>query len=459
MYSRQELNSDSNYILYVALVRAMRQVRPDWQFVIIFPDSKSSYKYEDDGFFSLSNVFRAPMRMSPRKMANVVHFNAPWWDQLFRRFGFDCVLCNQVETAAQVARAGQATIQDVGRPAAIAAHYYVIHKSLPYAWKQMEHVVWSQIMGAHTCDLNIFNSDYCKWMFFDAAKEYANDKILKDLRSRSSVIPMGTLDVSRLRYRENDNDVPVIVYNHRLQQYKQYLDTFDVLNELYQSGLKFRCIVTSSTAENTKRILTYPFVELKMCATREKYYETLREGDINVTNSVHETFCISAAESMALGQCLVAPKGLTFPQITNSEENGYPYLYTSRDEQLAFLRKLILDKDERRTWGRILSDHVRSQYNDLTWAERYAQAIETLLSRDSFKAGTPDDVRSFIAKRLRTNSGVSIREFWNIVGQVPVNGRRPFGSQSLPYIKLSRLVRELGGSVRIIDGVQRVFSE
>ena len=96
MWSRQEINSDSNYILLTAFVRAMRMIRPDYQFVVTFPDSRSGYKYESDGFFSLPNVYRVPYRTSPRKMASVFTYDASFYDQLMRNFAFDFLIVNQV---------------------------------------------------------------------------------------------------------------------------------------------------------------------------------------------------------------------------------------------------------------------------------------------------------------------------------------------------------------------------
>jgi glycosyltransferase involved in cell wall biosynthesis len=322
----------------------------------------------------------------------------------------------------------------------------------------MEHVAWQQIVGAHTVDWNVFNSEYCQWMFEDMASEYSNPEILKNILAKSSMIPMGTLDINSLRYRENDNEKPIIIYNHRLQQYKGYQKTMEIFQKLWDEGLRFEVVVTSSTAENTKRVLKLPFVRLELCATRADYLNVLKTGDLNVTNSSHETFCISAVESMAFGQPLIGPNGITFPQITGAKELGYPYLFDTEDQQVDMVRKMLTDVSERRKWGQRLSKYVRSRFNHIVWASQYADLIDELISNKRFTPSTPDDVLSFIRKKLDLNDGASVRDFWNAIGQVPVNGRRPFGSQSLPYVKLVRLVRHVGGSVRIDDGVQRVYA-
>lgn len=454
MYSKQELNADSNYVVYSQLIRAMRHVRPEWHWVVIFPDRESGYKYEDDGFFRLPNVTRVAQRISPRKMANAVTFDGMWYDRLMRTLGFDVVWANLVEIAAQIARAGEGTFEMKGRSVTVAAHNYVVHPSLPYMFEVQQHVAFAQLSGALFADHNVFNSDYCEWMLYDNARRWLNDEAVASIAARSTKIPYGTLEES-LTCAPAGNDVPVVAYNHRLQAYKNYQETFDLLNELHQEGVPFRVRYMNNTSENTSKIAGYPFVEVRLCATRADYLAALRGCDLNVTNSQHETFCIAAVESMALGQPLVAPDGVTFPEITGRATTNYPYLFTSRDGQKAMLRKLLTDTEERLRWGRVLSEYVTANYGARLWAQRYAALFERLTD---FRVGTPDDVRAWFRRYVEKADGVEIMDFARAVRGEVVNGRAPFSSQSLPLPKLLRLVREEGGSVRMRSGRQYVYA-
>src|SRR5436190_9626695 len=127
MYSKQELNADSNYVVYTQLIKGMLEVRPNYHFYVIFPDDKSGYKYEPDGFFRLPNVTRIPQRISPRKLANAVSYDATWYDKLFRKLAFDVVWANLIESAGWLRHAGTSTYENVGRPFVVGAHNYVIH--------------------------------------------------------------------------------------------------------------------------------------------------------------------------------------------------------------------------------------------------------------------------------------------------------------------------------------------
>ena len=453
MYSKQELNADSNYVVYSQLIKAMRSVRPSWHFVVVFPDKESGFKYDDDGFFRSSNVTRVPQRISPRKMSNAISFDGIWYDTLFRRIGFDIAWVNLVELAGAIKSAGAGTFELKGRPVVVAAHNYVIHRSLPYGFEVQQHIAFAQLSGALFADHNVFNSEYCRWMLFDTAKDWLHDAAMQTISEKSSLIPYGPLE-PELSYAPPDSEIPVIIYNHRLQAYKNYQITFDLLNEIYQEGHRFEVHYLNNTTEKIATIAKYPFVKPIFNATRADYLRALRAGHLNITNSQHETFCISAIESMALGQCLIAPLGITFPEITGYKENGYPFLFTSREEQKRMIIHLLENPEDRHRWGKILSDHVTSNYQMPLWAERYASLFERLTD---FTLGTSEDGREFVMYELRSNPGLSISDFYNRIAGKEINGRIPFGNQSMPPTKLVRLIREMGGRITMERGIQRVY--
>lgn len=456
MYSKQELNADSNYVVVSSLLRQMAITRPSWQWVVVFPDDKSGYKYEDDGFFSLPNVFRVPLRISPRKMANAISFDGAWGDALLRKMGFDLVWCNLVEVADKIKNCGTSVYEDVGRPVVVAAHNYMMHKTLPYPWDSLEAVAFQQLAGALFSDWNIFDSKWCEQMFHETASLYLHDSVRESIRQKSSLIHYGTLDPA-WKPRESQNEIPVIAYNHRLQGYKNWRETFELLAELYSEGVRFKVRYMNNTAENTSIVAKYPFVEVALSATHDEYIERLKGCDLNVSNSQHETFCIAAVESMALGQPFVGPDTMTFPEITGRDEIGYPFLFHSRDEQKVMVRRLLTEPELRQEWGQKVSAYVQANFSRPIWAERYAQQFEVLTDR--LRLGSPDDVLEFAAMMLRKAGRLPIREYYNLIRDVNVNGRIPISNQSFPITKVMRMVRHVGGTVRLINGEQYVWME
>lgn len=456
MYSKQELNADSNYIVISSMIRQMRLTRPDWQFVVIFPDEKSGYKYDEDGFFRLPNVFRVPLRISPRKMANAISFDGAWGDALLRRIGFDVVWCNLVEVADKIKNCGTSTYEEVGRPIIVAAHNYMMHETLPYPWKSLEGVAFQQVAGGLFADWNVFDSHWCEQMFYETSSRWLKPEVIDSILKKSDLIHYGTLDAA-WKYRVRTNEVPVIAYNHRLQGYKNWRETFELLNELYSEGVQFRVKYLNNTAENTSNVAKYPFVEVDLSKTHAEYIEKLKNCDLNVSNSQHETFCIAAIESMAFGQPFVGPDTMTFPEITGKAEIGYPWLFHNRDEQKDMLRKLLTDAPLREEWGLKASEFVGSHFARPLWAEKYAQLFERLDGQIAL--GTPDDVLEFAKKMLIEGGKVPIRDYYNSIRDKNVNGRIPISNQSFPIAKVMRLVKHLGGQVKIIDGEQYVWME
>lgn len=456
MYSKQELNADSNYVVITSLIRQMRLTRPNWQWVVIFPDDRSEYKYTDDGFFSLPNVFRVPMRIAPRKMANAISFDGAWGDLLLRKMAFDVVWCNLVEVAEKIKNCGTSVYEDAGRPVVFAAHNYMMHKSLPYPFSSLEAVAFQQIGGALFSDWNVFDSEWCQQMFVETASNWILPSAINSVLERSTLINYGTLDPAWVP-GPRENEIPVIAYNHRLQGYKNWRDTFDLLEELYGEGLKFKVRFLNNTADKTSHIASLPFVEIALSATHAEYIEKLRTCDLNVSNSSHETFCIAAVESMAFGQPFVGPDTMTFPEITGKKTNGYPFLFHSREEQKSMLRRLLTDRALRIEWGDKLSAHVRANYVRPIWAEKYARLFEERTAL--VKLGTPDDVRDYARDKLIKAGRMEIRDYYNLIRDTKVNGRIPISNQSFPIVKIARLVRSVGGTVRIINGQQYVSME
>lgn len=453
MYSKQELNADSNYVIFSTFIRKILHVHPDWHFVVIFPDKESGYVYEDDGFTKLPNVSILPQRISPRKMANAISYNAMWFDRLFRTFGFDAVWCHMPEIAGHLKVANQPTFDTKCRPAIIAQHHYVIHESLPVPIHTMENVLLAQISGALLADLNIFNSQHCQQMFIESAGRYLKPEVISNLiASRSRIIPHGVL--SKYVHRERRNDIPVIGYNHRLQSYKDYKTTFKVLNDLWNDGVKFEVRYITCSRERTSEILKYPFVRLQMNTSFAEYQDQLADCDLNVTNSKHETFCISAIEAMSKGQCIVAPNGVTFPELVDKDVTKYPYLFDTEAQQKEMLIKLLTDKNEREKWGSILQESVMRRYGVDEWVKQFENVFETYYIDDF---GTPDDALDLILQSARESNGLTVRELFTSVTTKRVNGRMPFGNQSLLLTKLIRLCRKIGLEVRFVKGEQRVF--
>jgi len=444
MFSKETINSDSNYVILTQWIEALEKVRPGWQFFVIFPSSTSGFKYDDDGFFRRKNVIRISQNINKRKMGNAIAFDATFYDKVFRNYVFDVVLCHLVECAGHLQNAGIASYEHSSLPVTIASHNYVIHKSLPYVMTSMENVLIQQLHGAILADINLFNSDHCMQMLKDNAEEYLSQTQIDRIFDDYQKIPLCVLD-DRFYFHKNKNEVPVIIYNHRLQAYKNFQKTFQILEELWNEGYKFKVKYTNSNMDSLSKINSYPFVEINLCKTREEYIKVLETADLGVINSQHETFCISAIESMAMGAPLIAPNGITFPEITGRDEIGYPFLFNKTSEQKDYLRLLLKDEDERHKWGKKVSDYVLKTYHKKEWARQYIEIFERAYYRYMPAERSLYIIDHFLNKHKEIY-------FWDLMNECyrfrDDRFKNVLSSQSLTPNKLIKMIRAAGGKVK-----------
>ena len=314
----------------------------------------------------------------------------------------------------------------------------------------------SSMVGSINCDHVFFNSPYTKKMYQETSEIYFKKEYTKKVFEKSSIVPCCVLN-DDLNYIEpqKDKKIPIIVWNHRLQAYKQWKKSFSVLNQLYKEGLKFKVVVVNTNRENHKQVLQYPFVETKLVKTRSQYLEILKTADINTLNSIYETFCICAVESMALGQVLVAPQGITFPYITGQKETKYPYLFSSLTEQKEQLKKLILDVKERKKWGKILSNHVHENFR----TERSVENVLNVIEEIYFKTNTLNSRNETIFQTALEASLKKSNIFSNVVTflrNYKKNNVSYFGTQAWPTSQIIRYMRKFNYDINTKNGVQYV---
>lgn len=450
MLSRTSINSDSCYVVISQFIRETARVRPDVMFDVFWPSNGKDWTYYRDGLFDLPTVRRIPMRFHPMKMKQVLTYD-PWAiaTALDYKYAID-VVWNHVVELGDILRNQIATYNQGSKSIVVNAHHYVLHHTLPYPVDHDQaHVQWRQLVGSTHVDANVFDSLHCRDMFFDNASRLMAPSVVEEIRATCVDIPHGTLDVAEFA-RAIDNappksDVVTFAYNHRLQNYKNYKDTFPLFQELWDEGLKFRVVVFGSPTDeaNMSYVSKFPFVDVFISETRAEYLAMLSTCDANTLNSQHETFCIAAVESMAFGQPLIAPDAVTFPEITgHAAGNGYGLLFRSLADQKDVLRRVITDTDFRRHWGHVAHDHVWSTYAVTDWVARYLALFDAHTSSVDILAQLkrPEGLVALIRSRPLWD----VQDLRRAVYGSYADGRLLGSSQSFPTTKIVRLARQLG---------------
>lgn len=427
----RNLNADSCYIVIKKVVEAIIKKEPNWKFLICFPQG-SGFDYVDDGFFHNPQVKRIPIEIPKRKMDSVVHFNTLYWKKVFNAYTPD-ILWNHIPEQGHLFLNFYTGFDvEMSKINIINQHHYVIHPTLPYPIEPYRAVQF-QSFGSYLVTLNIFNSAYCKKMFYDVTREVIKDNI----KFPETIIPFRFIPRD---YPEPKVETPTkfvkIIYNHRLQDYKNYLTTFEMFAQLWTSHKNFKVVVTNPNGANFSKLTQYPFVEGLSITNHNDYLKELSTCHLNVTNTQHETFCISALESLAMGQILVAPNAMTFPEITPP---NYKYLFNNEEEQYRILDRLLTDPTIFDREREAIKSHTRAFYDSDKIADDYVTLFNNIVDNewttDNFK---PDTLNAF--KAILSNK----RGFLTLTDIQKALSGYNLGKQAFPLMKIKRCLNKMG---------------
>ncbi len=443
MLSRTAVNADSCYTVIKLLVTRAVAQRPDIMFDVLWPSNGKDWSYYKDGFFDLPNVRRVPMRFHPSKMKQVVSFCAFEHGEYFDyKYPVD-VVWNHVPEIGDLIKNNVATYNPSGKSAVVNAHHYVIHDSLPYPIElDQSHVMLRQLVGCFNVDAHVFDSRHCRSMYFDNVRKYMSEYVGRQLEQNAHDIPHGPLDKDEMKEHLDTprDEVPTFAYNHRLQNYKRFKYTFELFQQLWDEGKRFKVVIFGMPGDQMQMswVSKFPFVEVFVSQTRKEYLAKLATCWANTINSVHETFCISAVESMAFGQPLIAPNGVTFPEITNNS----PWLFDNAERQLELMR-LVIDGDAAAmvvgTQNRL---HVWAEYNTELWADRYLALFDEVVGTFDVMGAlkNPEPIKAIFARQDKWD----FQELRQAMYSTMHEGKLMASAQSFPANRIKRLAHQLG---------------
>jgi glycosyltransferase involved in cell wall biosynthesis len=239
--------------------------------------------------------------------------------------------------------------------------------------------------SALVSDRIAFNSSYNMETFIENCRKYLRKSADMDLSmvmdeiKRKSIVLYPGVDFSDLDKSpsENDQSIPVIIWNHRWEHDKNPEAFFQALYALQDQEISFRLIVVGQSFRNepmcfqearlrlSKQILHFGFVESRM-----EYIRLLKQSDVVVSTAFQEFFGISVLEAVRAGCRPLLPNRLSFPELFHKK-----YLY-SEGELLEQLADILL---ERRGLDQNENIEMTKRYQ---WENRKEQYVRWLLSSD-----------------------------------------------------------------------------
>jgi glycosyltransferase involved in cell wall biosynthesis len=387
------LNADSNYAYLRMVLPELQRAAPGTLFCVFFPDphySVDRWRYVDDGLQS-DRVKFVPWPYDSAMRSSVLGFDPVRFKQIEERYCPTIYWLHQVESGAFMDGGYKGSFSIINRPTLVAQHHYVIHKSLPYPLDGLFARRWLQTGGSLCADAVIFNSDHAARMADESFRDLLSPQAADDIKAKSATFRFGLIAGDEPTAPATAGDAPpVIIYNHRFEAYKLPDATFNAIAGARSRGHKFEVWATQTTGQMTS---DYAIDRAVGAPKRADYLRAIAVPGINTVNSVHETFCISMLDSIAIGHLPVAPDAITFPELVPP---GYPFLFKTPAEQLAMLDHILatwpLEYDR---WAATLQRHARDHFAAGPYAARYRDLFSRL---EAERLGRP--VKDATAKTL-----------------------------------------------------------
>jgi glycosyltransferase involved in cell wall biosynthesis len=370
------MNWDSNYAYLRRILPGLSERLPGWLWLMTWPQrSKGAdvWRFSDDGLFN-ERIVRFPWPYDTAMRSSVQAWDVDRF-KLLDAQGITVYWMHQVESALQVKYGYAGSFNLNAHPATVAQQHYIIHKSLPYPFESQLPRLWTQMGGTIASDRVVFNSKHCYRMAEESFGLFLNEHAWEAIAAKSQVLPFGLVDevmFDMVIPTPGIEQVPVVIYNHRFENYKQPQLTADALNEMRRRGHKFEVWVTQYVGQEIK---SFPVDKVVGDPDQSVYLRNIAVPGLNVINSLHETFCISMQDSIALGQLPVAPRAVTFPELVPDD---YPWLFKDEREQLDMLDHILTTwPEEWVKWSPKLRAFAREVFGVEGYMDRYADILQT----------------------------------------------------------------------------------
>jgi len=435
MLSVDNINADSNFIIIKQICNELAKTGR-YNFILILDENR---QYIKDNLHSSVKIIKIPFPKA--KKHQVIHFNTNILRQIFSKYPIDIIWNNVVEQGHHF-KYFQDTLDQNIRWKVFNYHHYVIHRSLEYLTNYLPctHIMYDQIIGSLAADINYFHTNYCYEMLMEEAKDILLDSQIQKIKGKS-VINLGGYGkeiISNGKYEKF-----TFIYNHRLDGYKNWKKTFQIFDELYSKGLEFQVVISAGDKDNINVINKKPYTIVKSFTKHQDYLVELSKCHANVTNSKHETYCISIAESILNDQIIIAPKKCTFPELV---EKGYPYLFSNDEEQIQIMEKVI--KENIREYRQKDKDKLYIEKHSKFIDEQFQKLCE--ITKDPYfdrikKESTQIAIKQFV----KNKNEIQLQEFKNFVYKLG------YASQSFPLTKLKAILQELGYQYEMVTDLYK----
>ena len=223
------------------------------------------------------------------------------------------------------------------------------------------HYGYINYLSSLTADHILFNSNFHMDSYLQALPhflqsfpDYNNVETVHNIKEKSSVLYIG-MDLKKFDNCKinNDNHIPVILWNHRWEYDKNPDDFTNILLQLEKKNIPFELVIIGNAANNIpecfailERKLKERIIKFGSAQTFKEYAQWLHRADIIPVTSNQDFFGISLMEAMYCKTIPLLPERLTFPELIDMHKFKN-YFYTKNDmlEKLIYFCKKFAEID------------------------------------------------------------------------------------------------------------------
>ncbi len=216
---------------------------------------------------------------------------------------------------------------------------YFHENQLTYPWSPTDedtdkgrdkHYGFINYTSALASDKIFFNSKFHKDSFLKAARaflkvmpDYQNLSSIDQIAAKSEVLYLG-MDLQKFdSYKvKRQNEVPIILWNHRWEYDKNPEEFFEALIKLKEKAINFKLIVIGQSYakvpvifETAKKQLEDRIIHFGYADSFEAYATLLHKADILPVTNIQDFFGGSIVEAIYCGVYPLLPNRLTYPEL------------------------------------------------------------------------------------------------------------------------------------------------
>jgi len=216
--------------------------------------------------------------------------------------------------------------------------------------------------SALCADALFFNSQYHQQSFLEALPEFLNQfpdyknlDTIKNIQQKSEVLPIG-LNLKKFdayqhlqKQRKEQNEYPLILWNHRWEYDKNPDEFFGTLQTLKERGIRFKLVVLGKAYQKHPKIFTdIPLIfkeelqHIGYCQSEEDYIKWLQLSDILPVTTIQDFFGISVVEAIYCNTIPLLPKRLAYPEHIPQNHHS-TFFYENTKDLTNRLQRLIFN--------------------------------------------------------------------------------------------------------------------